>query len=210
MDKYEYLAQLRKALAMLPKTEQDEAMSYYEEFFIDAGIENEQAVIASLGTPEALAASIMKESAQQAENGGQASDASGFVAPETPAQNAQRTGKKWTGGQIALVVVLLILSSPIWIGIVAAVFGVAVGLICAVFGIFIGFSVGSVAAFATGIVALFTNVPVGLFLMGAGLVVGGLVFLVAIPLCKLIIMLVKVIAKGIVAIVNKISGKAGA
>lgn len=207
MNKYEYLAQLRNALATLPKAEQDEAMSYYEEFFIDAGVENEQAVIASLGSPETLAASIIKESTHQSE--ASEASASGFVAPETPAQTAQRTGKKWSGGQIALVVVLLILSFPIWIGIVAALFGISVGFICGAFGILIGLAGGAIAAIATGIIALFTNVPVGLFLIGAGLFVGGLMFLVAIPLCKLVIKLFKVIIKGIVSLINKISGKAG-
>lgn len=209
MNKYEYLAQLRNALATLPKAEQDEAMSYYEEFFIDAGVENEQAVIASLGSPETLAASIIKESTHQSEASEASASASGFVAPETPAQTAQRTGKKWSGGQIALVVVLLILSFPIWIGIVAALFGISVGFICGAFGILIGLAGGSIGAIATGIIALFTNVPVGLFLIGAGLFVGGLMFLVAIPLCKLVIKLFKVIIKGIVSLINKISGKAG-
>ena len=210
MNKYEYLAQLRDALVTLPKSEQDEAMSYYEEFFSDAGTENEQAVIASLGTPESLAASIIKESnTQQADNAQGEPQATGFVAPETPAQTAQRTGKKWTGGQIALIIVLLVLSFPIWIGFVAGAFGLAIGLIAAAFGILIGFVGGSVGSIVMGIVALFTNVPAGLFMIGAGLIVGGLVFLLAIPLCKLVIKLFKVIVKGITALVNKISGKAG-
>ena len=61
MNKYEFLSRLRNALSALPNEERDAAMSYYEEFFSDAGEDNEQAVIASLGTPEELARSIISE-----------------------------------------------------------------------------------------------------------------------------------------------------
>ena len=58
MNKYDFLSRLRNALSPLPQEERDAAMNYYEEFFSDAGEDNEQAVIASLGTPEELAKSI--------------------------------------------------------------------------------------------------------------------------------------------------------
>ena len=61
MNKYDFLSRLRNALSPLPQEERDAAMNYYEEFFSDAGEDNEQAVIASLGTPEELAKSIIDE-----------------------------------------------------------------------------------------------------------------------------------------------------
>lgn len=66
MNKYEFLAQLRNALSSVPPEEREAAMSYYEEFFSDAGEENEQAVIAGLGSPEELAQSIIDENRKDA------------------------------------------------------------------------------------------------------------------------------------------------
>ena len=62
MTKNEYLQRLRTALSGLSADEMSAAMSYYEEFFEDAGAENESAVISSLGSPEKLAQTIKSES----------------------------------------------------------------------------------------------------------------------------------------------------
>lgn len=59
MRKYEYLYRLEKALKSMPDAEREAAMRYYEEYFEDAGAENEQAVINELGNPEQLARAIL-------------------------------------------------------------------------------------------------------------------------------------------------------
>ena len=51
MTRNEYLGALRQELRSLPLQEQEEALRYYEEYFDDAGPENEQKVIAELGSP---------------------------------------------------------------------------------------------------------------------------------------------------------------
>lgn len=219
MNKYEYLSQLRVGLATLSKDDREEAMSYYEEFFNDAGEDNEQAVIASLGTPEELAKSIIKENATQPEvsdgpmaapgTSGFESGNNGFVAPETPKQTAQRQGKNWSGGQIALVVVLLVLSFPIWIGFVAGAFGIAIGFIAAAFGLLVGIGAGAVGSLVCGIITLFVNPMAGLFMIGCGLILGGLIPLAVYPLCKLVVKLFQIIIKGIGSLINKLSGKTG-
>lgn len=61
MNAYEYLNALRKALDVLPDDERANAIRYYEEYFLDAGPENEQTVIAELGTPEQVAQNILNE-----------------------------------------------------------------------------------------------------------------------------------------------------
>lgn len=58
MDKREYLNRLRMQLADLTDEERREALEYYEEYFEDAGEENEGDVIGSLGTPEQVAEQI--------------------------------------------------------------------------------------------------------------------------------------------------------
>lgn len=211
MNKYEFLSQLRSALSALSTEEREAAMSYYEEFFSDAGEENEQAVIASLGTPESLARSIINENAKDApesEEGGMNGEASrggysGFTPPPTPAQTAHR----WTGGQIAVIVLLLIFSSPVWLGLLCGIFGIIVGLFGVIISIFAGVGVCAVGFFVGGIIALFSEPVAGMFLVGMGLIFGGLMPLAVYPLCKCIFRLITAIVRGIGALFNKLFGR---
>lgn len=61
MTKQEYLAELNTYLMSLPLEEREDAVRFYEEYFEDAGPENEQSVIEELGKPFALAKSIICE-----------------------------------------------------------------------------------------------------------------------------------------------------
>ena len=211
MNKYEFLAQLRSALSSVPLEEREAAMSYYEEFFSDAGEENEQAVIASLGSPQELARSIINENRQDAEQPASAFAESGFdpgAFTPPPTQSQQQSG--WTGGQIALIVVLLVLSSPIWIGILAGLFGVIVGIFGALIGIIAAFGACGIAAFVAGIAALFTGNPAaGLFGLGLFLFFAGLFPLALYPLCKLLVKFTAVCCKGIASLVRKLTGRKG-
>ena len=59
MTRNEFIAELRGRLAVLPPEERENALQYYEEYFDDAGPENEQAVIQELGSPENVANRIL-------------------------------------------------------------------------------------------------------------------------------------------------------
>lgn len=59
MTAYEYLNALRDALGVLPEDERENAIRYYEEYFLDAGPENEARVIEELGAPEQIARQIL-------------------------------------------------------------------------------------------------------------------------------------------------------
>lgn len=61
MNRSEYMAALRRALSVLPEEERASALRYYEEYFDDAGPENEAKVIADLGAPEQVAAQILAD-----------------------------------------------------------------------------------------------------------------------------------------------------
>lgn len=58
MDKREFLNSLQVQLAGLTSEERAEALEYYEEYFADAGEENEADVLLSLGSPEQVAEQI--------------------------------------------------------------------------------------------------------------------------------------------------------
>lgn len=58
MNRADFMKRLTELLADVSPTEKEEAIQYYNDYFDDAGAENEQSVIASLGSPEQLARTI--------------------------------------------------------------------------------------------------------------------------------------------------------
>ena len=59
MTRTEYLTQLELYLKKLPQADQIEAMDYFRELFDDAGVEGEEELIASLGTPKEAAHEVL-------------------------------------------------------------------------------------------------------------------------------------------------------
>ena len=55
MSRWEFMRQLEELLSDIAPAEREEALQYYNDYFNDAGRENEQEVIASLGTPVQVA-----------------------------------------------------------------------------------------------------------------------------------------------------------
>ncbi|MDE7247652.1 MAG: DUF1700 domain-containing protein [Lachnospiraceae bacterium] len=97
----------------------------------------------------------------------------------------RQPAKSMSGGKIALIVLLAILLSPVWIGILGGFLGGSAGLLAGLLGIFIGFLVVGVvltvvgAALAVvGIAVVFSAPLGGLCLVGGGLIMVavGLVF----------------------------------
>lgn len=58
MTRAEFMRRLEELLSDVSLAEREEAIQYYNDYFDDAGAENEQSVIASLGSPELLARTI--------------------------------------------------------------------------------------------------------------------------------------------------------
>ena len=61
MNRTEYMRQLESLLQNISATEREEALQYYNEYFNDAGPENEQNVIEALGNPMKVAENIKKD-----------------------------------------------------------------------------------------------------------------------------------------------------
>ncbi len=200
MNRAEFMSRLTALLQDVPPAEREEALTYYNEYFDDAGEGNEQSVIAALGSPEELAKSI-KAGVSDGGNSGEFTE-SGFQSYRQESKNqimstdqhgsgGQGTAqgrpqkKPLSGGQIALIVLLAVLTFPIWIGVAAGLFGGAVGLLGGLFGIFVAFlavgvvlTVVGIALVVGGIVAMFGTPLGGLTLIGGGLITTavGLVF----------------------------------
>lgn len=234
MNKTEFLSRLRIALAPLPEEERNAAMVYYEEFFSEAGEENEQSVISEFGSPEELAKSIVDENNRENPANNQANvnpefnqnQDSAFYSQNSanPAYNNGGTGYyggnpagaypppvqqggKWSNGQIALFIVLLVLSSPIWLGVLTGIIGVIVGIFGMLVGIVAAVSCCAVAFLVSGIITLFREPPVGIMLLGMGFVFAGLIPLAVYPLCKLAVKGVIAFGKWIGELCGRIGGR---
>lgn len=61
MNREEYMKLLKKHLRRLPKDDFEKAVAYYEEYFDEAGVKNEQQAIEDLGSPEEAAGQIIRD-----------------------------------------------------------------------------------------------------------------------------------------------------
>lgn len=58
MNRAQFMEELAQLLLDIPQEDRDEALEFYENYFEDAGVENESAILDELGSPEKLALSI--------------------------------------------------------------------------------------------------------------------------------------------------------
>ena len=89
-----------------------------------------------------------------------------------PQDGAHRENGGRSASNRTLWVILLILTCPIWIGLIGGLFGGVVGIVGGLCGIaFAGFAtmIAGVAAFGGGVGLLFTSVPSGILTMGLSL-----------------------------------------
>lgn len=172
MDKNEYMKQMRHHLRRLPKEDFDRAMEYFEEYFEEAGPEQEQQAIGDLGTPEAAAGQIVRDLA--VENAGK----------------SNRSVKR--GASAVWIGILAVFAAPIGLplalagGILALSF---VLVICALFAAFFitAFAMtasvipllgGSIWLLFTAPVDGLTNIGLSLIAVGVGIwVVKGCIWL---------------------------------
>ena len=86
MSRWEFMRQLEELLSDISPNEREEALQYYNDYFNDAGRENEQEVIKALGSPEQVAG-IVREGISGNESLGEFTE-SGFKSSSTEAVNA--------------------------------------------------------------------------------------------------------------------------
>ncbi len=162
MDRASYLKQLRGKLRRLPAHELDAALTYYEEYFAEAGEENEQQVMSQLGSPSHVASQILAD----------------FALKDLETSSAKSTKKNMSA---IWLIILAILSAPLSLPLLATAialifsFGaVIVSLILAIIATVISIFAGGIVALISGFLILTEHWPTALLFMGAGLVVTGL------------------------------------
>ena len=177
MTNLEFIAALRAKLHMLSKEEREDAVQFYEEYFDEAGPENEQAVIDELGSPDAVAEKILSGEGKVVQRGWQNGGS---------AQHPHKKSQK--SGNILPWVLLAIVTSPFWVSALLI-------LICVVVAVLMMIAAAALVVFALAVTCLVSlGVAVwmipqdplnGLMVLSIGMIgLGG--FLVVIPLIMLL------------------------
>lgn len=195
MNKMEYLSKLRDCLSALPPKERDAAVKYYDDLFTDAGEINEQSVISGLGSPQRLAHTILNY------NNGISYELS------KTRKEVKAVKKKLSSRQTALAVFLIILTSPVWGGILLGILGVILGIFAAGVVSLIAFVTGGIVLLCMGAAYIARTVSIALVLAGTGISLISLAFLLFTPVMNLVFLLIKLIIKGCIRLLNKILGK---
>lgn len=182
MNKVEYMKELERLLLNIPEAERKEALTYYEEYFSDAGVENEQKVIEELGYPMKVAENI-KEGLR------------GNMGYQNYGAGYQNTGYQHIGTQnvyagadtvkkealpawaIVLIVFGCIIASPLLLAGFGTLLGAILSVIMTLFGAIIAFAAGGLSLFIVAVacfvfgIGLLASAP----LTGMGLIGGGLI-----------------------------------
>jgi len=157
MNKQEFLKRLRK---VLPEGDREERLSFYSEMIDDRMEEgrSEEAAVAEIGSIDRVISQILQETA---------------FGSQEPAPS----GKRLSGWQL----LLLILGSPLWIPLLAAVFAVAVSvyatlwsLVVSAWAVFTSLAASALGLSVAGAAVIFSHPTSGAGLIGAGLLCAGL------------------------------------
>ena len=232
MNRQEFFRRLEYLLRGISENERMDALAYYSDYFDDAGVENEEQVIQELGSPEAVAQIILEDyySGQQnthrtytspemehERNTQQGYDSYGEQTFHNQNRNEQKNGnasniidkiKNMDKSTRILVIILLVFTFPVWIGVVAGLFGAVVGVAGGLFGTVvaiggsgIGLFVGGLACLVVGLFRAAALPLEGVILVGFGALVTaiGILFIL---LCSLLLFkwlpaLIRGIVKGI-------------
>lgn len=236
MKKEEFLSELERRLSGISEEERADAMAFYRSYLEDAGEENEEAVIAEFESPEKVAESILRDLGVEAQ-----SEAEKEAEHETNCDNdskyynsvANRDAeyynnvnqavnnlngnqqKKDNTGTVILLVIVAVLTSPIWLTVLIALASVLLGLVCALFGIAVAvvavmaslISVGFVLG-GIGIGTMFGGNPAaGIGLIGGGCIVLALGILALVLVVWVLGAFLPWVVRGVVNLCKKLFNK---
>lgn len=215
MTKQEFLQRLNRLLADVTQEEREEALRYYEEYFDEAGPEQEQAILNELGSPEKVAA-IIKANVpgsrippryQTGAPEHQTTGAAEYTAPPryqaegaaNPQPGAHTDSRVWMW--VAIVAAAIILS-PLWLSLLGTVFGVLFAVVITAAALVFSGAAMIVAGAIVVIKGFFTiGAGVGTALLVAGMGVldvalGFAIVGIGFALCMLLVWLWRMAVRG--------------
>lgn len=194
MNRFEYMRRLEDLLSDISPSEKEEALTYYNDYFNDAGQENEQQVIEELGSPEQVAAGVKEglglqtyDRVQDSPEGEKNQNQSAQIGTDGNA-GAQNTGsqnafsqnsqippqpqqkKSKPAWEIALIVIGLIFASPLILALICVIFALIISVFSLIFGLLIGFGAAALALYVTAFVCALLGLvvlPVNVLVSGA-------------------------------------------
>lgn len=131
MNRTDFIELLKRRLRKLPQDERNEAIGYYEQYFDDAGPENEQTVLSELGSPWVVASEVIANFAVKDESDSGKSAKNGFATV-------------W-------MVILAVFASPIALPIALAVVLIAFAVILIIFSLILALGASGFAVAVYGI-----------------------------------------------------------
>ena len=187
MNRDEYMKRLEYRLRRLPKEDYDKAVSYFTEYFEEAGPDKESQAIEDLGSPEMAADQIIRDFAMENAN--------------RPVKDVRRgISAVWVG-------ILAVFAAPIGVplaltfGILALTFVfVILMLVFCVFILTLSVAVSAIPCIVIGVWMLFTSFADGIATIGIGLLGLGIGYWLLIGSAAL--------GKGVLRLMTRLFGKA--
>lgn len=225
MNRKEFLDELAFLLQDIDDFEKNEAIQYYQNYFDEAGSENEQQVISELGSPEKVAAIIKAgingnfENDIEYSNRGMAN--SSFERNQEIVKtknNDQKNENNFKGKLdrnklllIAIIIVIVIFGIPVFsgiIGVIIGIFGAILGIVLGCFGASVGCLIAAIACFVKGamIINELTGASLIIFAVGFGLIPLAIGFFM---ISKLLIKIIPILYKAGVKFCREIIMRVG-
>ena len=222
MNRAEFMKKLKALLSDIPDGEREEALNYYEDYFDDAGAENEEEVIHSLGSPERVAKTIHEglndsegvfgEFSEKGYSGYGEQEKDEVVAYGTNEKHkfSEKMKQKGNGGLILLLVLAIFalpILGPVLIGVGSAILGIAVAAAAILFSlaiIGIVLIVSGAVTFAAAIGSLFIKPAVAVMLFGLSLLLLGVGVLITVLGIWVVTKVVPPVIRGIVNAIRRI------
>jgi len=169
-----YIDEFKIYLHQLSEKEQQDVIEFYQEYMIDANLQNSDTIINELGTPKHLARKVLADySIKMSEENYESVDNGQMTSNERFSKNLKMIG----------LVILALMASPvailiavILIPLILVFFGLIV-LCVLLFLFFVAMSVvGGIGAIFMGLAVVFQSFSTTVFYVGAGLLILGVDF----------------------------------
>lgn len=231
MNRKEFLKELAFLLQDIDDDEREEALEYYEAYFDEAGIENEQQIIADLGSPERVAAIIKagldNQFEQDIEYSEKGMDNSNYkqsqeiieakiVSEKTEDNDKDNNHFRGNPDRNRILLILIIIGALfLALPVGGGIFGLGLGFFGTVFGLSVAVLFGGFICFAGAIMCIVKAFMViaaypgaGLITMAAGLGLFALAF-VFFYFARAIIKVIPVIIRGIINFCQNLFNRVG-
>lgn len=232
MRREEFMTELALLLQDISAEERMEAMQYYNDYFDDAGKDQEEHIVEQLGSPAKVATEVKaglhpqeEETAEYRDTGyadtrfeyrdslaEKKDNKHGYEGSHTSVVGKEEK-EPWTNKPLKVVLTVLVILAavpilgPILAGIAAAVLGIVAAIIAVFAALVIGAAAilfAGIGVIVAGIITLFTNTATGLLVMGIGFILSVIGMIGTVAAVKLCVVVFPGIIRGIAHLGRKI------